>query len=155
MLDMMRYVYQLVPCCLLALLGGLFLSGPRDAHAQTGVSTGPHRAALAPTAASLAGKASFSSVWMQSRFDAFQVEFSDDFGVARPLEKGEAVDHLQSEVALRWGDTRWFEWVRRCLVLYARVQSLTETERSGFDMDVETDDLVAGKVGVRVSRALE
>lgn len=136
---------------------GFFLPGLEEACAQTkqDVPKGPTRASMNVGAAHLALDANVSPRWIQYRFDTFQDEFSDDFGITGPLKRGEVVDHLQGEIAAKWGETGWYAWLRRGMALYARFQALTETERSGFDMEVETDDLSQGKVGLRVTRALE
>lgn len=150
-------MYQWVPCCFLALGAGLFLPGARDAYAQTpgAAPTGPSRDALAPSAADLSESRDISSVWIQRRFESFRKDFSADFGIARPLRRAEVIEHLGTEVAARWGETGWYDWLRRGIAVYARFQAMTETERNGFDMQVDTDDLTEGKVGLRVSRLLD
>lgn len=157
MVVMMPKVCQWLPCCFLALGAGLLLPGAKEACAQDreGSPSGPTRAAVAPSVADLAEGRDVSSVWIRHRIERFQNDFSADFGVSRPLPRGEVMDHLTSEVATRWGDTRWYDWVRHGVALYARFQAMTQAERKGFDMEVDTDDLTEGKVGLRVSRLLD
>lgn len=153
---MMRRLRPSVSCCLITLAAGLLPSGVRGLHAQEAESTapGPARAQLHASAATFALDPPPSPVWILGRFHAFQSDFSSDFGVG-PLDRGDAVENLSGEIAARWGDTRWYDWVRRGIALYARVESWTETRHRGFDMEVEMDDLPEGKLGVRVNRALE
>ncbi|MDX1660800.1 MAG: hypothetical protein R3326_03325 [Gemmatimonadota bacterium] len=153
----MKPICRFLPCCLIALVAGFFAPGLEKACAQTrdAVAPGPTRASLTPGVMSMAAEGGVSSMWIRHRYDAFEDDFSEHFGLARPLEKGEVVAHLSEEVAARWGETRWYDWVKRGLAMYARFQAMTETEHRGFDMEFETDDLPEGKVGVRVTRALE
>lgn len=147
-----------LPCCLVALVVGLFHPAVKEVCAQgdeASPAPGPSRASLNASAASLATDPPPSPIWIQGRFDAFQDDFSSDFGVAAMIDPGAPLETFGDRMTARWGDERWFEWVRRGLALYARFQSWTETERRGFDMEVEMDDLPEGKVGVRVNRALE
>lgn len=147
-----------LPCCLIALVAGFLHPGLETLCAQSDETTptpGPARASVNTSAATLALDPPPSPVWIQSRFDAFQSEFSADFGVSTTIAGDASPGAFKKSMTARWGDERWFEWVRRGLAIYARLQSMTETERKGFDMEVRMDDLPEGKFGVRVNRALE
>lgn len=148
---------RFLPCCALAVLLGFFAPGLESACAQMqeDAPAGPTRASLKLSPARMILDADVSPLWIRYRFGVFQDEFADDFGVSRPLEKAEVIGHLENEIAARWVQARWYDWIHRGLAAYARFQALTETERKGFDMEVNTDDLSNGKLGVRVTRALE
>ncbi|HUP01271.1 MAG TPA: hypothetical protein VM737_07120 [Gemmatimonadota bacterium] len=120
---------------------------------------GPTREARAVTARSLAPTPSPPAAQVLPRYFTFQRDFAADFGfpVASPAASDTAafVHDLRGWVVSRWGETSFYEWVERALVVYAHVQASTRFERRGFNMGVEMDDVAEGKLGVRVSRALE
>lgn len=148
---------RFLPCCALAVLLGFFMPGLESACAQMreDAPDGPTRASLKVGAARMVLDADVSPVWIRHRYAVFQDEFAADFGISRPLNRGDVVGHLEDEIVARWGQTGWYDWVHRGLAAYARFQALTQTERNGFDMEVDTNDLSDGKLGVRVTRALE
>ena len=117
---------------------------------------GPTRleARAATVANLLRPSASFSIL---SRYSEFEQDFGGDFGVeglARDRD-GDVLTELQEKLDARWGDATLYQWIQRGVALYARIQASTQIRRKGFDMELETEDVAEGKLGVRVHRALE
>lgn len=121
---------------------------------------GPTRESRAVTARSPSHQPTLPAASIMPRYFAFQRDFAADFGFpegapAPGAERADFVREVRSWVASRWGDTTFYGWVERALVAYAQVEARTRFEKSGFDMGVEMDDVRDGKLGVRVSRALD
>lgn len=120
---------------------------------------GPTREARAATAQSFALKAPLPAPQILPRYIAFQREFDADFGLPvagrGALQEDDFMNEMEKWLAGRWGDTSFYTWVERALIVYAQVQASTSFERKGFNMGVDVDDVTQGKLGVRVSRALE
>lgn len=119
--------------------------------------TGPTKQALSATARSLLVRDIPPPPHVLPRYIAFERRFDADFGVAgtRPLQRGEILQHVEGEIAARWGETQFYRWLRRGVALYAQFDAWTEMERRGFDVEVEVDDVGQGKLGLKVARTLE
>lgn len=117
---------------------------------------GPTLGTRSATARSMARPAP-SEISVLPRYLAFQRDFARDFGVdpALALRDGDAGEDLWARFSSRWGDTTFHRWVERALVVYAQFEASTRFEKKGFNMDVQVDDVPEGKLGLRVSRALE
>ncbi len=91
------------------------------------------------------------------RYRAFQRDFASDFGYGGPdpLTRDEMMSEVKDRLFARWGEAAWFQWLQRGLAMYARFQASTRFEGDGFDMKVEMDDVPQGKVGLKMSHALE
>ena len=147
----------------LAVLGSAL--GPPAARGQEAETIapaerpGPTLEARAVTARSMARTPHLPAPRVLPRYFAYQRDFDDAFGyaTANPFasDTTDFMQDLKVWVIGRWGETTFYDWVERALVMYAHVQASTRFQKKGFDMGVEVDDVAEGKLGVRVSRALE
>lgn len=92
------------------------------------------------------------------RHAAFERELAAAFGF--PMASGSGVSggimhDMRLWMTEQWSDSRFENWAQSALLTYARLQSSTQFERSGFQMGVDVDDVTQGKLGIRVSRPLE
>ncbi len=89
------------------------------------------------------------------RYQAFQRDFQRDFGLATPLASGAGgLLGLRARLEERWGNTTVYQWLERGLAAYTWFRASTSTERRGFDIRMDTDDMAEGRVGVEMSRPL-
>lgn len=93
-----------------------------------------------------------------ARHAAFERELAVAFGF--PVATGSGVSgslmhDLRLWMAQRWNDSLFDSWARTALLTYARIQSSTRFEKSGFNLGVDVDEVAQGKFGIRVSRPLE
>lgn len=147
-----------LPRLLLTVLAvACFATTARSQEADRGVvRAGPTLGSRSATARSMARPVP-TEISVLPRYMAFQREFARDFGVdpALALRDGDAGEDLWVRFSSRWGDTTFYRWMERALVMYAQFEASTRFEKKGFNMDVQVDDVPAGKLGLRVSRALE
>ncbi len=118
---------------------------------------GPTLDARAVTAHGLAMEPA-PSLEILLRHAAFERELAAAFGF--PVASGSGVrSGFMHDVGLwmteQWSDSHFDNWAQSALLAYARLQSSTRFERSGFDMGVDVDNVAQGKFGIRVSRSLE
>ncbi len=150
--------------CLLFALAAVALAIGSEALAQhaepepaSSNGVGPTLDARAVTAQGLAmGPAPELEILL--RHAAFERELAAAFGfpVASGAAGGSGFMHdVGLWMADQWSDSRFDSWARSALLTYARLQSSTRFERSGFNMGVDVDNVAQGKFGIRVSRSLE
>jgi hypothetical protein len=120
---------------------------------------GPTRESRVATARSFASTSPLPAPEILPLYGAFQRNFDAHFGLSAvgtdALSEGDFIEEVEKWLAARWGDRFLYTWVERALVVYAQVQASTHFEKKGFNMGVDVDDMAQGKLGVRVSRALE
>lgn len=151
--------------CLLFALVGVALGIESEAIAQhsrpepmLSNGVGPTLDARAVTARGLAMEPA-PELEILLRHAAFERELAAAFGF--PVASGSGVNRggFIHDVGLwmteQWSDSRFDNWAQSALLTYARLQSSTRFERSGFNMGVDVDNVAQGKFGVRVSRSLE
>jgi hypothetical protein len=150
--------------CLLLALAAVALGIGSEAFAQHAGSepessngVGPTLDARAVTAQGLAMEPA-PELEILLRHAAFERELAAVFGF--PVASGSGVrGGFMRDVGLwmteQWSDSRFDNWAQSALLAYARLQSSTRFERSGFNMGVDVDNVAQGKFGIRVSRSLE
>lgn len=116
---------------------------------------GPTREARAATARWFPSTAPLPAPQVLPGYIAFQRDFDAEFGLPIAGRGDDFMNEVEKWLAVQWGDTSFYTWVERALIVYAQVQASTSFERKGFNMGVDVDDVTQGKLGVRVSRVLE
>lgn len=159
----MTHMYAARNCLLFALsavalgIGSEVFAQHAGSEPASSNGVGPTLDARAVTAQGLAMEPALE-LEILLRHAAFERELAAAFGF--PVASGSGVrggfmHGVGLWVTEQWSDSRFDNWAQSAFLTYARLQSSTRFERSGFNMGVDVDNVAQGKFGIRVSRSLE